>query len=50
MMIDFEDRVPAPPMSIGERLFLASLIAMQGWGLYANGAFVYNTVMGWFAH
>jgi hypothetical protein len=34
-MIDFEDRMPAPPMGIGERVFLGVLIALQAWGVYA---------------
>lgn len=50
MMIDFEDKMPAPPMSIGERLFAGFIIVMTGYGLYANALFAYNTVMGWFAH
>jgi hypothetical protein len=40
-MIDFEDRMPSPPMSIGEKLFMASLIVLQvaPWII---------TVVGWF--
>lgn len=33
MMIDFEDKMPAPPMSLGEKLFAASIIILQGAGL-----------------
>lgn len=33
MMIDFEDKMPAPPMSLGEKVFMAFIIVMQGAGL-----------------
>lgn len=33
MMIDFEDKMPAPPMSIGEKLFMVFIMVMQAAGL-----------------
>lgn len=33
MMIDFEDKMPAPPMSLGEKVFMAFIIVMQAAGL-----------------
>lgn len=38
-MIDFEDRMPAPPMGLGERLFLGFVAAMT---LYGYAASVYS--------
>ena len=33
MMIDFEDKMPAPPMSRGERILLGLLIILTLYGL-----------------
>lgn len=38
MMIEFEDREPAPRMSWGEKLFLWSIVAVQVFSLYSCGS------------
>lgn len=47
-MIDFEDRMPAAPMGMGEKLFLASVVLMQAWGLYATAVGGWDMVKGLF--
>jgi hypothetical protein len=42
-MIDFEDRMPAPPMGAGERLFLGFVVAMT---IYGYGATLYGAAQG----
>lgn len=40
MMIDFEDKMPAPPMSLGEKVFMVFIVVMQGAGLISTGFYV----------
>ena len=44
MMIDFEDKMPAPPMSLGEKVFLAVLVILQIWGYAASVTWLLRSV------
>jgi len=48
-MIDFEDREPAPPMSLGGRIFFALLAALTIYGLFAQAAFAWSLISSLFA-
>lgn len=46
MMIDFEDRAPARPLSPSARTFIAAIGVLTAYGWFANGIAVWRLIAG----
>ena len=46
MMIDFEDREPAEPMSLGTKIFIVFICLLTAYGWYANAIALWHLVAG----
>lgn len=46
MMIDFQDRVPAGPLSPTTRTFIAAIGLLTAYGWFANGIAIWHLIAG----